>query len=55
MSGILQFIILLGLFAVVWLCGYFRGKVIKEREMKKDFPELTKEEEDELRKLGYLD
>lgn len=34
MSGILQFVILFGLFTVVWFCGYFRGKTIKERELK---------------------
>lgn len=56
MSGILQFGILLLIMGVVWFCGYRRGKTIKERELKDmEIPELTPEEEKELRKLGYLD
>ena len=39
------------LMGVVWYLGYHRGKTIKERELQNmEYPELTKEEEEKLRK-----
>lgn len=56
MSTLLQFLALVAINAVVWFCGYKRGKTIKQRELQDmEIPELSQQEQDELRKLNMLD
>lgn len=51
MTTLLQFLALIAINAVVWFCGYKRGKTIKERELQDmEYPELTPNEEEKLRK-----
>ena len=39
------------LMGAIWYFGYHRGRTIKERELHEmEYPELTKEEEEKLRK-----
>lgn len=56
MTTLLQFLALVAINTVVWLCGYKRGKTIKQRELQDmEYPELTPKEEEELRKLNVLE
>lgn len=51
MTMIYQIFALAILMGIVWYFGYRRGKTIKERELQNmEYPELTKEEEEKLRK-----
>lgn len=56
MSTLLQFLALIIIISVVYAIAYKRGKTIKERELKDmEIPELSQQEQDELRKLNMLD
>ena len=51
MIMIYQIFALAFLMGAVWYLGYHRGRTIKERELHEmEYPELTKEEEEKLRK-----
>ena len=51
MIMIYQIFALALIMGVVWYLGYHRGRTIKERELQNmEYPELTKEEEEKLRK-----
>lgn len=51
MIMIYQIFALAILMGIVWYLGYHKGKTIKERELQDmEYPELTKEEEEKLRK-----
>ena len=51
MIMICQIFVLALVMGVVWYLGYRVGKTIKERELQDmEYPELTKEEEEKLRK-----
>ena len=48
---ICQIFVLVLIVVIVWYLGYLKGKTIKERELNEmEYPELTKEEEEKLRK-----
>lgn len=56
MSTLLQFLALIAINTVVYAIAYKRGKTIKERELKDmEIPELSQQEQDELRKLNMLE
>ena len=51
MNMICQIFVLAILIGIVYAIAYHRGKTIKERELHEmEYPELTKEEEEKLRK-----
>lgn len=51
MIMIYQIFALALLMGAMWYLGYHRGRIIKERELHEmEYPELTKEEEEKLRK-----
>ena len=51
MNMICQIFALAILMGAMWYLGYHRGRTIKERELHEmEYPELTKEEEEKLRK-----
>ena len=51
MDMICQIFALAFLIGAIWYLGYHRGRIIKERELHEmEYPELTKEEEEKLRK-----
>lgn len=51
MENIISFILLIIIMGIVWYFGYHSGRTIKERELHEmEYPELTKEEEEKLRK-----
>lgn len=51
MENMISFILLIIIMGIVYAVAYHRGKTIKERELQDmEYPELTKEEEEKLRK-----
>lgn len=51
MENMISFILLIIIMGIVYAIAYHRGKTIKERELQNmEYPELTKEEEEKLRK-----
>lgn len=51
MENMISFILLIIIMGIVYAIAYRRGRTIKERELQDmEYPELTKEEEEKLRK-----
>ena len=51
MENIISFILLIIIMGIVYAIAYHKGRTIKERELHEmEYPELTKEEEEKLRK-----